>query len=490
MAFSTLTRYLRLKIRTDLSQQASVNLARLDALGNTFSVGETDDLEIRSRGNVVLKPEATAVGGSGSGGEVHVGTSDQPVAVKFFASSFEVAGGAGDLVTTSSSGTLTNKSISGLSNLLSNIAYSSLNLSGSIKNSDIAADAAIADSKLATISSAGKVNVSALTGSLSGSLLPSYTNNSLKYLRLNSAGSALEWSELSIPDGYSDAEADARVEAGIAALKGLANGLASLDSTGKVPSAQLPTAPVTSVNGQTGAVSLSIPTQYTDTMADSRVNAGITAVKGLANGLASLGSDGKLPTSQLPSLAITSTNVVSSQAAMLALSAEEGDVAIRTDNGKTYLLAGSDPTSLANWKEVTAGGAVTSVNGQSGNVSLSTTNISEGTNLYFTSARAKDAAVSGNITDSDQGKAPTLQLLKSYAAPLSNLSKATWSGTNSLTVNHNQGTKDVEWTIFDLISGERIVVDDVTWGANNNSFTLTLPTGVVAGSWRVLVWTR
>lgn len=193
MAFSTLTRYLRLKIRTDLSQQASVNLARLDALGNSFNVGETDDLTINSRGNIVLKPEATDVGGTGSGGEVHIGTSAQPVAVKFFASSFAVAGGAGNLVTDEGITTLTNKSISGLANLLSNIAYSSLNLSGSIKNSDIAADAAISDSKLATISSAGKVNVSALTGSFSGTLFPSYTGNSSKYLRLNSDGDGLEW---------------------------------------------------------------------------------------------------------------------------------------------------------------------------------------------------------------------------------------------------------------------------------------------------------
>lgn len=193
MAFSTLTRYLRLKIRTDLSQQASVNLARLDALGNSFNVGETDDLTINSRGNVVLKPEATAVGGSGLGGEVHVGTSAQPVAVKFFATSFAVEGGAGSLVTDEGMATLTNKSISGLSNLLSNIGYASLNLANSIKNSDIAGDASIADSKLATISSAGKVNFSALTGSPDGVVFPSYSGNGEKYLRLNSDGSSLEW---------------------------------------------------------------------------------------------------------------------------------------------------------------------------------------------------------------------------------------------------------------------------------------------------------
>jgi hypothetical protein len=415
-------------------------------LGFTFGVGETDDLEVRSRGNIVLKPEATIVGGAGSGGEVHLGSASQPVAIKFFASSFSVAGGAGNLLTEDSLNTVTNKSISGATNLLSNIGYSSLLLSNSIKGSDIAADAAIPDSKLATISTAGKVNVSALTGSLSGSLLPSYTNNSGKYLSL--VDGSLSWSEVDVPP-----------------------------------------AGVTSVNGQSGDVTLSIPAAYTNSDADSRVSAGIAAVKGIANGLASLDSSGKLPSSQLPSLAITSTNVVSSQAEMLALSAEEGDVAIRTDNGKSYILTG-DPSTLSSWKEITAGGAVTAVNGQTGNVSLSTTDLTEGSNLYHTAARAKSASVTVNVDDEDQTKAPSLGLLKSYAVRSSGLGKATWMGGNSITITHGYGSKDVEWTLFDLATGEKIVIDNVTWGSGNNSFTLTLPDGIVAGQWRLLYWIR
>lgn len=441
MSFSTLTRYLRLKIRTDLSLPASQNLARLDALGNSFNVGETDDLTINSRGNVVLKPEATAVGGSGSGGEVHIGTSAQPVAVKFFATSFAVEGGAGSLITEESIGTLTNKSISGLSNLLSNIGYSSLNLAGSIKNSDIASDAAIDDSKLATITSTGKVNVSALTGSLSGTLLPSFDGNSDKYLKLNNG--SLEWSTVA------------------------AGG-------------------VTSVNGQTGDVTVN---GYTDSDADARVSAGIAAVKGSANGLASLGSDGKLPTSQLPSLAITSTSVVSSQSAMLALSAEEGDVAVRTDNGKTYILAGN-PGTLADWKEVTAGGAVTSVNGQSGNVSLSTTDVSEGTNQYFTAARAKSAAVSNNLfidaTDVAMSAAVTRSHVVSQITALKGVVKTSWSGSNTCNVITSWGTQDVFFYIFDYVTGEQIIPASITWSGDNNTATLGLPTGQVAGSWRVI----
>jgi hypothetical protein len=126
--------------------------------------------------------------------------------VKFFASSFEVAGGAGSLLTEDSLNTVTNKSISGSSNLLSNIGYSSLLLSNSIKGSDIASDAAIPDSKLATISTAGKVNVSALTGSLSGNLLPSYSSNDGKYLKL--VDGALSWETAAGGSGMEVAKSD------------------------------------------------------------------------------------------------------------------------------------------------------------------------------------------------------------------------------------------------------------------------------------------
>lgn len=59
---------------------------------------------------------------------------------------------------------------------------------------------------------------------------------------------------------------------------------------------------------------------------------------------------GKVPVAQLPALAITDTYEVASQAAMMALSAERGDIAIRTDENKSYVLAAEPATTLANWK--------------------------------------------------------------------------------------------------------------------------------------------
>lgn len=57
----------------------------------------------------------------------------------------------------------------------------------------------------------------------------------------------------------------------------------------------------------------------------------------------------KLVSIPLPPLAITDTFVVNSQAQMLALVAQTGDVAIRTDINQSFILQGTDPTILANW---------------------------------------------------------------------------------------------------------------------------------------------
>lgn len=94
-----------------------------------------------------------------------------------------------------------------------------------------------------------------------------------------------------------------------------------------------------------------------------------TANKNTANGYAGLGSDGKLFSNQLPSITITDTFVVGSQAAMLALTAETGDVAVRTDVNKSYILKGTNPAVLADWQELlTPTSAVTSVFGRNGAV--------------------------------------------------------------------------------------------------------------------------
>lgn len=95
-------------------------------------------------------------------------------------------------------------------------------------------------------------------------------------------------------------------------------------------------------------------------------------LRGVANGLASLDGAGLVPPEQLPALAIDHLYVVASQAAMLALSANVGDVAVRTDLSprETFILQATPASTLGNWVQITTAGAVTSVNGRAGAVDL------------------------------------------------------------------------------------------------------------------------
>lgn len=103
--------------------------------------------------------------------------------------------------------------------------------------------------------------------------------------------------------------------------KGVANGVASLDGTGKVPSAQLPTlsSSVTSTSTTTPANSYAVKQAY------DRASSYVSAQKGVANGIAGLDSSGKVPTAQLPSgLAVTSGSLTVTPASSLYNSTSPG----------------------------------------------------------------------------------------------------------------------------------------------------------------------
>ena len=106
--------------------------------------------------------------------------------------------------------------------------------------------------------------------------------------------------------------------------------------------------------------------------ANATANAAIPlAQKAAANGVATLDASGLVPTNQLPALAITNTFVVNSQAAMLALTAQTGDVAIRTDLSQSFILTADPASTLGNWQQLLSPpDAVTSVDGRVGAVTL------------------------------------------------------------------------------------------------------------------------
>ena len=82
------------------------------------------------------------------------------------------------------------------------------------------------------------------------------------------------------------------------------------------------------------------------------------STKAVANGVASLDSNGFVPTSQLPPLAKVTVSAVANTAARLALTAEAGDIAIEADSGQSYVLSASPASTDANWKALVGSEAV------------------------------------------------------------------------------------------------------------------------------------
>jgi hypothetical protein len=103
------------------------------------------------------------------------------------------------------------------------------------------------------------------------------------------------------------------------------------------------------------------------------------AVKNQANGYPGLDASGKISAGQLPAIAITDTFVVADQASMLALAAQVGDVAVRTDLNQSFILKTDPPTTLANWQQLLSPtNAVTSVAGRTGAVTLTASDVGLG----------------------------------------------------------------------------------------------------------------
>ncbi len=141
----------------------------------------------------------------------------------------------------------------------------------------------------------------------------------------------------------------------------------------------------TGISITTGTIASTI-TQYTDADADAR----ITAQKGQANGVCELDANSLVPTNHLPPLAITDVHVVADATERLALTVQEGDVAIQTDDSSAWIYSGTA------WVQFSTGGAVLSVNGQTGTVSLDTDDVTEGaTNKYFSDTLARGAFTAG-----------------------------------------------------------------------------------------------
>lgn len=142
------------------------------------------------------------------------------------------------------------------------------------------------------------------------------------------------------------------------------------------------------VTAGTSLTASDIPTLTLSKISDAG-SAASKSVGTAAGNVPLLDSSGKLNSSVIPAMAINNIYTAASQTAMLALSADVGDVCARTDGAGSFMLKATPASTLSNWVQLTVPtDTVTSVNGKTGVVVLTTDNIAEGSNLYFTTARA------------------------------------------------------------------------------------------------------
>ena len=363
-------------------------------------------------------------------------------------------------------------------------------LDGTIVNADINASAAIADTKLGTISTAGKVSNSAttatsantnsaivardssgnfsagtITANLTGTASTATTATTASALSTArnfqltgdveasavsfdgtgnvslttvigtgaivnadvNASAGITYGKLSLNSSITSADlvdgtivnADINASAAIALSKLATDPLARANHTGTQTAStisdfdtQVRTSRLDQMAAPTAAVPLNAqkitgladPTNAQDAVTLNY----ITTQKGAVSGIASLDGSGLIPTNQLPALAITETSVVVSQAAMLALTAQVGDVAVRTDVNKSFILTASPATTLGNWQELlTPTDAVLSVDGNTGAVSLSGTYLNRTTGTLLGNLAAGGFKVTGLGTPTSDADAAT-----------------------------------------------------------------------------------
>ena len=161
----------------------------------------------------------------------------------------------------------------------------------------------------------------------------------------------------------------------------------------------------TDANGRVTA-GTNLSTSDIPTITLSKISdAGTAASKNVgtaAGNVVALDSNGKLPEGVLPSLSIVDVYTVASTAEMVALDAQKGDMAIVGSD--TYILSAAPASTLANWVKIPhPTDVVQAVNGKTGVVVLTTSDVAEGTNLYYTQARFDSAFAAKSVRGLSDG---------------------------------------------------------------------------------------
>lgn len=279
---------------------------------------------------------------------------------------------SGVLVTSAGTFTLTNKTIDGALNTLQNVPYAALDLTGSVLNSDISPSAAIAYSKLALTGSIVDSDVSLSAAIAGAKVVPDFGNQVIK----TTAG--IEFSEGGYTTQLRGAQSGqaANLTFDLPPDYGTAGYVLTTDGAGDL----VWTNPAS--GGTVTSVALSAPSQFT-TSGSPITTAGTL---GLAwnNQSANVVLAG--PSTGIPSAPTFRALVAADLPSHTHVAADVTDFSEAVDDRVSALVQN---TSSVSWSYDDVGNTL------SATVSLSpfsTSNLAEGTNLYYTNTRVYNKA--------------------------------------------------------------------------------------------------
>ncbi|QDH91869.1 hypothetical protein SEA_PHRAPPUCCINO_194 [Mycobacterium phage Phrappuccino] len=221
--------------------------------------------------------------------------------------------------------------------------------------------------------------------SLSGTIADKADQSTVSALATEVEGKADQSEITDLTEAINTKASASDLAAAQSAITALQGGKADL-SGGTVPLSQLPTIPRSKVDGLdailTAKADLSgsgatVPLTQLPTYPRSKVEGLNAALAGKAD----LDANGKVLASQMPPLALNTITVVSNRGAMLAQTSAQvqpGDFTIinATSDTGTYALIAPDPSNFANWAKLPVpDGSVSSVNGQTGTVTLTAADV-------------------------------------------------------------------------------------------------------------------
>ena len=191
---------------------------------------------------------------------------------------------------------------------------------------------------------------------------------------------------------------------------------------------------------------------------------------------------GKVPKSALPDIG-NSTQVVDSESAMLNLPAVAGNMVIRTDLGKTFVLAEEPANVLENWVELVTSSDVQSVNGKTGNVTLTKADVglSKVNNTADADKPVATTSVNGLMSKTDKSKLDkaTSNATASTVVSRDSAGKSKFKGVtieSAPSANTDATTKAYVDAQVSAVAGGS-VLSNTDW----NAMRTTASTGVVEG---------